>query len=168
MVDDILNEQHSDFRALCTAIGFVVVNWAIIEQQIDNWVNVTFLNCGGKALRKKHDIPRAFQMKVIYLKDCFKKLESLGRVSEEGLALLGRVSKLSKQRNDLVHSARMALEPVDGAFHFRKVEYKIDNHAVSDFTFDPDAFSKLETSLEAVLTEQIAFSQKLADEFIVI
>jgi hypothetical protein len=45
-----------DFLGLCQAIGYVVVHWALIEQQVDNWVNVSFINCGGSSLRRKKEI----------------------------------------------------------------------------------------------------------------
>jgi hypothetical protein len=44
-----------DFLGLCQAIGYVVVHWALIEQQVDNWVNVSFINCGGSSLRGQED-----------------------------------------------------------------------------------------------------------------
>jgi hypothetical protein len=160
-----LDAQDNDFRALCIAIGFVVVNWAVIEQQIDFLVNATFRDCGGKALRNKGDIPRSLSQKTQFLKDCFKKLAPLKPFAAEGLNLVGRVSNLSTERHDLVHGAITNLEPVNGVFHFRKVEYEKENHAVAPFTFDPPAFSKLETALGDVLTELIAFSQRMADSF---
>ena len=43
---DVLN----NFTRLCEAIGLLVINWALIEQQIDNWVNVSFNNCGSNAI----------------------------------------------------------------------------------------------------------------------
>jgi hypothetical protein len=41
------DEDVRYFADLCQCIGFVVVHWSLTEQQLDNWVNVCFNNCGG-------------------------------------------------------------------------------------------------------------------------
>ncbi len=161
-----LDPKNDEFRSLCTAIGFVVLNWAVIEQQVDNWVNVAFINCGGKSLRKKSDIPRSLSQKLDFLNECFGKLAPLKPFAGEGRSLVGRVSNLSDQRNDLIHGGIVSLEPENGAYRFRKIKYMKENHAVTTFMFDPAAFDKLGKDLGNLLTEQIAFSQKLADKFL--
>jgi hypothetical protein len=166
-MDSKEDEQgHDDFRALCVAVGFVVLNWAIIEQQIDNWVNIAFINCGGRSLRGVDGIPRSFRRKAKFLKDSFRKLPSLSPFAAEGLALLARASVWADERNNLVHGGITSLEPQNGAFQFRKIGYLKGNHTVSTFMFTPSDFSTLETALEELLTEQLAFSQKLADTFL--
>ena len=148
------------------AIGFVVVNWAVIEQQIDNLVNVTFKDCGGRDLRKKADIPRSFSQKAKFLKECFKKLGPLKPFAGEGLSLVGRACNLSVERHNLVHGAVTSLVPVNGTFEFRKVGYEREDHTIEPFTWHPDDFSKLAKSLGDLTTDLIALSQKLADKFL--
>jgi hypothetical protein len=157
---------HDDFRALCMAVGFVVLNWAIIEQQMDNWVNIAFRNCGGSSLKDVDGIPRSFDRKMKFLRKSFKKLPALAPFSTEGLALIERASAISTERNNLVHGGIVSMEMRSGAFQFCKVEYTKDNHAVSTFMFNRTAFSTLETALGDLLTEQLAFSLKLADIFL--
>lgn len=156
---------HDEFRSLCMAIGFVVLNWAIVEQQIDIWVNVAFKNCGGRALRKKDDIPRSFSLKVKFLKECFKKLTPLKPFATEGLELIKRASILACDRNKLVHAGLVSLKTENGAFQFRRIEYMKDEHAVSPSVFGPDDWTTLETALGDLIPEQLALSQKLADRF---
>lgn len=36
-----------EMKGLCMAVGFVVLNWAMIERQLDNWVMVVFHDCDG-------------------------------------------------------------------------------------------------------------------------
>jgi hypothetical protein len=158
-------EGHDEFRALCFSVGFIVLNWGMIEQQIDIWVNIAFRHCGGDALRKNKDIPRAFNQKAKFLKECFNKLPALAAFAAEGKSLIERVSSQASKRHDLVHSSLASFTLENGAFNFNKVEYEKDGHAVSTFTFSPIAFSMLETELGDLLTEQIAFGQKLADRF---
>jgi hypothetical protein len=117
MAENLEGAEADDFRALCMAIGFVVVNWSVIEQQVDNWVNVTFINCGGNALRKNGDIPRSFKMKADYLKKCFKNLDVLKPFAIEGLNLLGRVSNISENpggsEQGAAHRAEKLMVPLD-------------------------------------------------------
>ena len=157
---------HDEFRALCTAVGFIVLNWGMAEQQLDILVNIAFRHCGGDALRPHKGIPRHYSEKVDFLKACFKKLPALEPFASEGRSLVERVSARASKRNDLVHGSLASVTPEkNGAFRFNKVGYEIDGHTVSTFTFSPRGFSRLETFLGDLLTEQTAFGQKLADRF---
>ena len=166
MSKDETEEDHPEFRALCMAVGFVVVHWAINEQQIDNWVNVAFRKCGGDALRKTGDIPTSFRVKIDFLKTCFKTLPQLAPFASEGQALLTRASAMAVERNNLMHASLVNMIPGEEGFQFRKVAYLKDNHAVSYFTFDPIAFQNLETAIGVLLTDQLAMSQRLAERFL--
>jgi hypothetical protein len=129
-------------------------------------VNISFRHCGGEALRPRKGIPRHYSEKVEFLKACFKKLPALEPFASEGRSLVERVSARASKRNDLVHSSLASFTPEkNGAFRFNKVGYEIDGHTVSTFTFSPRSFSRLETVLGDLLTEQTAFGQKLADRF---
>jgi hypothetical protein len=157
---------HDEFRALCTAVGFIVLNWGMAEQQLDIWVNIAFRYCGGEALRPRKGIPRTFKEKAEFLNDCFKKLPALAPLASEGRSLVERVSARASKRNDLVHGSLASFTPEkNGAFRFNKVGYEKDGHTVSTFMFSPKNFSRLETVLGDLLTEQTAFGQKLADRF---
>ena len=50
---------------LCQCIGYVVVHWSLIENQLDNCVNVTFHNCGGSQFRKGTGVPRSLKQKLV-------------------------------------------------------------------------------------------------------
>lgn len=160
--------DDDQFRALCMAVGFVVLNWAVIEQQIDNIVSVAFKNCGGKALRKNGDIPRSLSQKLDFLRTCFVKLGRLKDFRGEGLALVGRTGTLGDQRNSLVHAAITSLKPsATGGFSFRKLGYEKEDHVLHpEFTFDPSGFDKLSESLGDHLTALIRFAEKLAGRFL--
>lgn len=165
MTDDLQEGEHTDFRKLCAAVGFVVLNWSHIEQNVDAWVSIAFQDCDGKRLRKKEDIPRSLDNKLDFLKDGFKKLPALNSYSDEGLGLLARVKSLSELRHNLVHGTIRDISPQDGVFHFQLVEYNRQHHRVKPFSFGPSDFSKLEKSLQELLTDQSAFSARLAAKF---
>lgn len=161
----IADAENEDFRALCMAVGFIVLNWALAEQQIDILVNIAFRHAGGRTIRKDGDIPRSLNQKIRFLDKCFTDLELFKPFAKDGCALLRRVSDLSYKRHDLVHGALENLEHVNGAFQFKKIKYEKDGHSVASFTFSPDDFSKFETSLGDLLTELITFSLRLGDKF---
>ena len=102
---------HDEFRALCTAVGFIVLNWGMAEQQLDILVNISFRHCGGEALRPRKGIPRHYSEKVEFLKACFKKLPALEPFASEGRSLVERVSARAPKRNDLVHSSLASFTP---------------------------------------------------------
>ena len=157
---------HDDFLELCTAVGFILLNWGMVEQKIDMWVNTSFRHCGGKELRPNRDIPRAYNQKARFLNDCFKRLPALAPFASEGRSLVERVSAHATTRNDLVHSSLASFTPEkDGAFRFNKVRPVKHGHTVSTFTFSPKNFSRLETVLGDLLAEQTVFGQKLGDRF---
>ena len=161
-----MSEEPHDFLGLCQAIGYVVINSALIEQQVDNWVDVLFRQCGGANLRKNKDIPRAFNQKRKFLISCFKELPSLAPFSQEGRDLVTRLTKLSVKRNDLIHGAIKALSPINGAFQYRIIGYQKQAHTLREFEFDLHDFSILEKSLSDALTDALEFSQKLGDTFL--
>ena len=53
--DTPLEIDDPRFRSLCCDIGFIVLNWALLEQEIDYLVNVAFIDCGGDVLLKDKD-----------------------------------------------------------------------------------------------------------------
>ena len=149
------------------AIGFVVINWALVERQIDYAVSIAFKNCGGKKLRKKGDIPRSLSQKLDFLKLSFNRFEVLKAFKSDGEKLICRTNELSDRRHDLVHGTITSMEPVDGAFTFQMVKYAKEDHLYPpEFKFDPSEFDMLAKSLGDHLTELIAFVGKLADTFL--
>jgi hypothetical protein len=90
-------DVFDNFSRLCQAVGFLVIDWALIEQQIDNWVNVSFNNCGGNSIHGHETIPHALKRKIDFLKKSFKTLPLLAPFASEGLNLLTRISTLSSQ-----------------------------------------------------------------------
>jgi hypothetical protein len=156
-----------NFTQLCQAVGFLVIEWALIEQQIDNWVNVSFNNCGGNLVHGHQSVPHSLKRKTDFLKRSFKTLPLLAPFASEGLNLLTRISALSPKRHELVHGAITSLDSSGGSFAYRLVGYRLQRHTLKEFKFNIREFPTLEKSLSALLTEGISFSQKLASAFLV-
>lgn len=115
-------EQDDDYRALCQAIGFVVINWALAEQSLDGWVAIAYHDHGGKDLWKS--IPKPLSVKVQFLTQCFNELPSLASLKSDALGLLPRVTTLADRRNDLVHGAITSMTAVDGIYAFTKLDFE--------------------------------------------
>jgi hypothetical protein len=158
-------DDHREFIGLCQAIGYVVVHWSIVEQQLDQWVSVAFDECGGKNRRRNGDIPTAFKQKRSFFNGCLRNIPLLESFKDEGLALTARMAPLAKTRNNLMHSAIGSLQPEDWAFEFRLIGYGKDVHTVQTWKFTLAQWPKLERSLSDLVTDSIRFSQRLADKF---
>jgi hypothetical protein len=174
--DPPLESDDPRFRSLCCAIGFIVLNWALLEQEIDYLVNVAFIDCGGDVLLKDKDgknkgPPIAIGAKVKFLKNCFRNLTSirpsptatvLGQYAAEALPLLSAATKLSDERHKLVHGAPATPDADhDGAYSFARMKYFHEGHQVELFTFDPPAFAKLHSELGDLITKAIDFRQRI-------
>jgi hypothetical protein len=162
------DEDVRYFADLCQCIGFVVVHWSLTEQQLDNWVNVCFNNCGGSKFQNGRGVPRSLKPKLGFLRKCLKTLPVLAEFRDEGVCLLSRVSSASERRHGLIHSAITELrpDPATGAFRFRRIGYDGDLHTISEFTITPNDFRAFAPILTDLVTHSIAFSQRLGDKFL--
>lgn len=156
------------FADLCQCVGFGVVHWSLTEQQLDNWVNVCFNNCGGSKVQNDRGIPKSLKPKLAFLKKCLRTLPALAEFCNEGFALISRVSSASTRRHDLIHGAITELrpDPETGAFKFRRIGYDGDLHTFSEFTVTLNDFRDFPPVLTDLVTDAIAFSQKLGDRFL--
>src|SRR5712692_2378524 len=113
-----MQDDNDEYHALCAAIGFVVVNWAIAEQGLDGCVAIVFHNHDGKTIDQ--EIPRSLSRKVEFLKKCFKRFDSLAPIKDKALEILQRLTVLSDRRHDLVHGAITSVVSKNGVFEFAK------------------------------------------------
>ena len=162
------DENARYFADLCTVIGFVVIHWSLTEQQLDNWVNVCVNNVGGAPLLGGHGVPKALNRKITFIKRCLAQLPELAPFRDECAALLSRVKSASDRRHDLIHGALTELrpDPTTGAFKFRMIGYAGDLHTFREFNLTPNDFREFAPVLTDLVTDAIAFSQKLGDRFL--
>jgi hypothetical protein len=161
-----MTKSTKQFLQLCQAVGYIILNWALIERQIDNWVSVVFKQCHGNTLRKNKDIPRSFIQKKKFLTECLNKLPILVALRENGLELLGKAFMISEQRNDLVHGTIESIYPKNGVFHFHIVKAEETYHTVREFDFDLNSFPKIEQSLADVVKDMLLMSHHLSNTFL--
>ena len=145
-----------------------MVHWSLTEQQLDNWVNVCFNNCGGSKFQKGRGVPRSLKPKLEFLGKCFATIPRLAEFRAEGTGLLSRISSASRRRHDLIHGAISEMRPdsTTGGFKFRMVGYDGDLHTISEFNFTPTDFGECAPILSDLVTDVVVFSQKLGDRFL--
>lgn len=160
----ILNGDR-EFESLCTAIGFIELNWALLEQSLDNWVAIIFHDVDGKPLAYEERLPREFGRKARFLKRCFKKLSPLQPFAEEGLLILEKAKTLSATRHDLSHGVATSITPVRGVFPFSVIKHEAQHHIVRDFVFNPKDFPKLAKALLDLGAESLRFGERLGIAF---
>jgi hypothetical protein len=153
---------------LCQCIGYVVVHWSMLENQLDNCVNVTFNNCGGSVFQNGRGVPQSLKPKIAFLRRCFRTLSSLVEFRTDAVALLSRISSASKRRHELMHGSLIDLkpDPTTGAFRFRHVGYDGDFHTIREFSLTPNDFQAFASTLPDLVGDAIAFAQKLGDKFL--
>ena len=134
-------DYDDEYHALCSAVGFVVVNWAITEQMLDGWVSIIFHDHGGKNIEP--EIPRSLSKKVQFLKTCFKKLPTLAPLQDDALKILQNVKALSDRRHDLVHGAITSVTSQNGTFEFAKLDYEKQMHVVRAVHLNLNKFDDL-------------------------
>jgi hypothetical protein len=93
--------RDNDLQAFCTAIGWIEINWAMVEQQFDRWMQVIFLRLGGKALEKH--VPRGFSGKVRFLRRAFNTINLLAPFRDRALSIIQRTDDYSNMRHNLNH-----------------------------------------------------------------
>lgn len=138
-------KENEDFNSLCTAIGFIVINWALAEQSLDLLVETIHRECAGKDIER--NLPRAFSHKVRFLRKMFDKSVALQTFAEEGMKLLDRMESLAETRHDLVHGVVVSIETVNGKFPIDKLDYGTQEHAIRRIEFDPATYDDLTNKL---------------------
>jgi len=136
-------EPSKEFSALCTATGYVVIRWALIERQLDNWVMMIFRACDGSKIRK--DVPRSLKPKIEFLRKAFGKIKVLQPFKNEALNLLTQISKISEQRHDFIHGAISKVTPEK--VEFSRILYSELHHHVQHKELTAKNFQVLSDSL---------------------
>ena len=160
------DQEFEEFLLLAQGVGFVVVTWAAVERQLDNWVYTAFHN-GGKEMADKGVIPTSFKKKKKFLRDSFGKLPAFAEFSVRGIKILDDATAVAATRTDFVHGTLDGLVATDGAFHFRRLILGNHTHEIKEFTFNPRSeWPMLEKSLMVLLSETANLSAEIAKKLL--
>jgi len=164
--DLTMHLDGDQFRAFCSVIGFVEVNWALFESQMDRWVEIVF-----HPLRFRFNgrqAPTSFSRKSTYLREAFKKLPALSKYKATALDILEKADAVSVTRHDLTHAVITGIEPKD-FFKFEMVNRKLNRsgmHTDKDVTFDIRGFPRLAGDLVDLGARSTRLTLDLAEQFL--
>ncbi len=154
--------DDDEFRAFCSAIGFVEVNWAMMEQQLDQWVRLIFDRLGGHSIEK--EIPRAYGRKAKFLREAFDGISALSPFRTEGTSILDRADVLAETRNDMTHAVITHMKPKNGKYEMVNLKVRRDGtHTLKDVVFDIRVFPKLGEQLVELARDALHLSLRLLD-----
>jgi len=153
------------FQAFCSAIGFIEVNWAMMEQQLDGWVQLVFVTLeNGK--RKKH-LPRGFGKKSEYLREAFNSIPELRPFSEDAISVLDRADGHADMRHDMTHAVITHMIPKNGKYELVNKKVQRDgSHVSKDVVFDVRGFPMLSEDLVDLAKDAIHLSARLQERFL--
>ena len=156
--------DDDEFRAFCSAIGWVEVNWALMEQNFDRWIQVIFRKLNGTSIEKQP--PKAFIKKTVFLRKAFNEIPQLSTYKGEAIAILDRAIKLSTTRNDLTHAVITNMKPVKGIYELKNFKLHIDaTHTIKDVKFDIRDFPVLSLEFARLGSDSLQISARLLEVF---
>jgi hypothetical protein len=138
-----------DFETLCALVGYVSIQWASIEQDLDYCVAASFHGCGGADIRE--DLPVSLEAKIDYLKKAYRRLPPLHGLVDEALPLLTDLKVFAQNRHDLVHGVINGIEHEGGVYTFLRTEYNRTIHSQRKVLVDVKAFPALAKELAGLL-----------------
>jgi hypothetical protein len=160
--------RDDEFLHFCASIGWVEVNWSLMESQLDRWCQVMYLifKWRGKDGKEK-EIPRPYGRKVRFLRGGFAKIPALKKYSADGVSVLDRADTLSDTRHDLTHGVITSIESKDGKYFLENRKIQRDGkHIVKDVVFNVRGFPALADKLADLGTDAIRLSHRLQVEFL--
>lgn len=109
---------ESDYTALLTAVGALVIEWGQFERQLGQWTTLIFVRLHGARLAGRDKAPGEFSRKVEFLRKCFRRIKALQPYRDEALAILAEAEIVGEVRHNLVHGALRDARARRGVFIF--------------------------------------------------
>lgn len=145
---------------LYSALGKVVYAWAYVEHLIDSCVSIVYHSYDGKPIAFRQEIPRSLSNKINLLKKAFQTIDKLAKYQIEGLTLINRVSSLSDQRHNMIHSIFHTTSD-HFSYTFSKYKYEKEGHTIREFAFTLDEYLQLGNKLLGLADELVSFAFSL-------
>lgn len=123
--------REEDILAVCLAVGFITVNWALVEHQLDNCVALVMKHFED-VHRKK--IPRQYAVKAEFLRTAFSAISQLKNFKAPMHALLDRTDSAADKRHVFIHGTIDKFQGVN--LSMSKLGYDAGLLAKAKSTFD--------------------------------
>ena len=146
-----------EMRGLCIAVGFVTLNWGVIERQLDTWSILIMKHYGGKEIRK--DLPISLKQKTAFLRKAFRTIPALRPFMDDALDLIDRVSEVADKRHDFVHGEIERLTPE--TFEFTRIEYSENHHHIKRKKFSAKNYPTISRTFLDLGKDTRRFSRRL-------
>jgi predicted ester cyclase len=148
--------SENDLPALCAAVGFLTINWSLMERQMDNIIQFSFSTLGGIPGRDRK--PSAFRDKAKYLAEAFNHNKELSIHKAIAIPLIERAKAFSITRHAFTHGA---IEKLDGTvLTINKLQTKGEYRSES-IKIDFIDFPTLSLEIVGLVTEWLSLSKTL-------
>ena len=160
--------RDDEFLHFCAAIGWVEVNWSLMEAQLDRWCQVMFITLKWRGTDgKEKEMPRQYSRKVRFLRGGFTKISAMKKHGLDGISILDKADALAETRHDLTHGVITSIESKDGKYLLENRKMQRDGrHTVKNVVFDVRGFPVLANKLADLGTQAIRLSDRLQTEFL--
>jgi hypothetical protein len=144
---------------LCLAVGYVTINWALMERQMNNCVHLVFSELGGVP---GHEVkPTVFKAKASYLSKAFKHVKLLAPHKDTAFKLIAQAKTTSNTRHAFTHGTLECLE--NTVLTINKLQTK-DAYRAEHFKFDLLDFPIFSIELGDLVKNWLTLSKNLLDE----
>lgn len=104
---------------LSGAVGYLVINWAMVETYLDYNMAIIFHAAGGRSVEAK--MGKALNQKIKFLRRSYRRLALLEPFAAEALPLIDRASRLSDTRHIVCHGVISKFDDQGEMFMFRRL-----------------------------------------------
>ena len=146
-----------DMLGLCAFVGFITINWSVVEHQLDNCIAMVISDFGGLPKYKK--IPRQYSTKSAYLREAFNSKTQFTHFKEPMIALLDRADIAAGKRNTMIHGTIDKVE--GGTLSMSKLDYDAGLLQKAQMRFDTGPDSGLVPEFATLSTDWLNFSNNL-------
>jgi hypothetical protein len=160
--------RDDEFLHFCASIGWVEVNWAMMESQLDRWCQVMFIKFKWRGKDgKEKDIPRGYARKVRFLRGGFARIPAFAKFRADGVDVLDRADALAEARHNLTHGVITSIEAKDGKYFLENRTMQKDGfHTVKNFVFDVREFPVLADKLVILGRDAIRLTHEFQVAFL--
>lgn len=116
------NFSSEDIEPASKAIGYLIINWTLVESVLDVWQTIIFQSANGKSIKNK--MGRMLGPKIKFLEENFEKNRLLSPYKEQGLEILGDIKNISDTRHTISHYHLSKIDPDTLTIEFVTLELK--------------------------------------------
>ena len=118
---EMSQQDKKDFDSFCQMVGFIILNWAIVDQQLDALTDKVFNKFSWA--RKPTQLPKGVKRRTRFFKEAFADIPQLNKFADDFLDVVERCKAVSEKRDLLVHGVIRDQKHNKGAWTFNKLDH---------------------------------------------